>query len=917
MLVRKKILAVLFTTILCFVWSNSFAQIDLYAKINDPLGIAKLDNVDSTHLRYVNFHGFSGERDPSDGFFVIAKDSGAGVLTHLWITYGNGDSLAIMKLYLDGVLIVGGRLDSVMGKSHGTLRPPLDTLYPGAYVCDVQLPYKKNFRITFTAPTDNMYCAIGWRPIADSAILPKFSLFPTLSGQAKQIKAEQRLRNCNDPWQDSTSALAVFADSINPHQQSTVLDLKGPAVIRTLHINLDRYDVCSLDSLWLVAYWDNSPYPAIEVPIGDFFCTTPNSIPINSLELQWNPQSGFTSLFPMPFSSNARIVLENRSSMPVKATSLIAFHREPIDKSILGYFYTAFSETNPTRFNVNHRVIHTLGKGRYVGMFQYIPNNHSGVSLEGDPIFTIDSNRNYSFRYTGGEDYFDGGWWFFGKMFSLPFAGHTKFFEAFYRFHILDAVEFKSSFDFDLQHGIRSDVREHYRTTAYYYKQTVPFWTSRDTIRKGEYWMISGAGYTPNTSITARFDNEDVIFTTKTNARGEFAATLQVPTSWKAGRHSISINDEVRPEPIYILHSPSIHPVTDFLPPVVKYRDILRVDGNGFIPNERITLYLDSIRVSDPKDTIIVNNHYQFSGIAHIPNIKDWKYHLVAQGDSGSRAVCSELVTVKRNLTYEFEDLIPLSYQDGGNAYERNLSMNYYATWSQQEIAQFEPDRIGRSITFKYYVPVSDTFDVALILTKGKDFGLYAYWLDGIQLGRYDGYAKLDPFWFDPRPSDTLHLGQIFFAKDTHTILLNCVGKNTDANGLLAGADVLLLTARTTMPFPQGLWKDTIASLDTSSVNHSNPQISSNGSTSIMLYANPVTDGMLHGELTTKWVDANITVTDILGRTIFSRKYSGSELGMFFSIDLKPITQGKYFLQLDGLTSIGLRHITAPFIVVD
>ncbi len=226
MLVRKKIVAILFAIILCLVWSNSFAQIDLYAKINDPLVIAKLDNADSAHLQYVNFHGFSGERDPSDGFFVIAKDSGAGVLTHLWITYGNGDSVAIMKLYLDGVLIVGGRLDSVMGKPHGTLRPPLDTLYPGAYVCDVQLPYRKNFRITFTAPTDNMYCAIASRPIADSTILPKFSLFTSLAAQAKQLAAEQRLRNCNDPWQDSGSALSVFADSINSHQRSTVLDLK-------------------------------------------------------------------------------------------------------------------------------------------------------------------------------------------------------------------------------------------------------------------------------------------------------------------------------------------------------------------------------------------------------------------------------------------------------------------------------------------------------------------------------------------------------------------------------------------------------------------------------------------------------------------------------------------------------------------
>ncbi len=502
-------------------WSR--AQIDLYSRINDPRALAYLNNADTGRQRYVNGHGFKGIKDPIDNAEILAQDSGAGVISHLWMTFGSSDSLTVLKIYIDGKLALSGKYDSLFIIPNGIIRTPIDTFYPGAVVADIQLPYHTGFKITISAPNDNFYYAIGWRPYETAAGLPPLSIMPINPWYSKQLQAEARLRSATDPWHDSASALTVpFADSLLPGNRDTVFDLTGSAMIHCLRIQLDRYTMTTLDSLWLTVYWDNNPAAAINVPIGDFFCTAPASVPIRTLGLQWDNTNGFTSYLPMPFSHHATIVLENRSSDTIPIKMETRYQWEKIDRTEYGYLYTAFSEIDTTKFAVDHHVLHVKGRGRYFGLFHYIPNDHSGVSLEGDPVQNIDSLPQYFIRYTGGEDYYNSGWWFNGKVFSAPFAGHTKFFEAFYRFHILDAIDFKHSFDFELQHGMRSDNYEHYRTTAYYYKETLPFWTSRDTIRAGEEWIVSGSGYIPGTPITVTFDSTEVLFTTSANNKGNF-----------------------------------------------------------------------------------------------------------------------------------------------------------------------------------------------------------------------------------------------------------------------------------------------------------------------------------------------------------------------------------------------------------
>src|SRR3569623_2120849 len=88
-----------------------------------------------------------------------------------------------------------------------------------------------------------------------------------------------------------------------------------------------------------------------------------------------------------------------------------------------------------------------------VGMAYGIPGPHNGYFLEGDPLFTIDSDATRRVGYTGTEDFFDGGWFFSDGPMRTPLVGCTQLYSNFYRLFLMDAVDFSRSFDLVAEHG--------------------------------------------------------------------------------------------------------------------------------------------------------------------------------------------------------------------------------------------------------------------------------------------------------------------------------------------------------------------------------------------------------------------------------------------------------------------------------
>lgn len=886
------------------------AQINPYARITDRRALARLSGPDALPLRYVNRFGYPPDRDPIDSNFILAQDNGAGIISHLWATTTARDSTTSFKLYIDDKLIVSSNFPSFFRTEHGALRPPFDSLYPGAFVSDVQIPYKKNFKITYIGEGWNVYYAIAWRPVQDSNQVTSFQLTPSPTVESYQRQAESVYWGGITPWQYESVIKANDSAQFFPGTTRTVFHSKGNGMIEKIKFSSDTHDYDTIDSLWLNIYWDGSPYPAVHVPLANFFCASNGGTNVSAYSLRVD-SSGLTSYFPMPFGHEAKIDVVSTLDHPIQLRTQIAYTKEKIDKNEYGYFHAHFAETNPTRYHIYHPVLHDVGRGKFVGLYHYAPHNWEGVVLEGDPRVYIDSNPRNNFRYTGGEDYYNSGWWFLGQLFSKPFAGNLNFFKGFYRFHVLDAVDFLKSIDFDLQPGANTDLMVDFRTIAYYYKQPCSFWVSRDTIRSGQRWVVTGVGYTPHTPIVATLDSTETIFTTSANDSGVFSAVLIVPPSIITGARTLSINNEKRAEPIYILSAPAIRPMVDTLPVTLRCNDTVRVTGTGFDIGEKINIYLDSILLSDSATTAGVD--YRFETIVRMPNIANWKYHLRAVGIHHNEAIANDLVSLTRIRPYEFEDLINTATPDSGNFYRKQLSPDWGRKWSQQAVAIFEPKTTKEKLRFKFYLPVSDTFNVTLMMSVGMRFGNYSYAIDGKNYGTFHGFLYDSTSQDNLIPGDTQRLGSIYFAKDTHTIVFTCVGKDSGALDFRLAADVLLLTPTTVMPLPKGVF---ILPSDHQSGILDSPKVLER---MIRIYPNPADKEITIGiDFIPGIVDGLIGVelTDILGHTVrWRHNVPLNQNGFSEKFNLEGLPAGNYVATL-SIESGGTRAIVHSLIQV-
>ena len=100
MLTRLRLL--LFTVaIICIASDLLHAQLNLYSRLTHPRTRARLDGPDSQPLRYACRFGFPPERDASDQYSIIAQDTGAGIISHIWTATDVSDTLIFIKLYID------------------------------------------------------------------------------------------------------------------------------------------------------------------------------------------------------------------------------------------------------------------------------------------------------------------------------------------------------------------------------------------------------------------------------------------------------------------------------------------------------------------------------------------------------------------------------------------------------------------------------------------------------------------------------------------------------------------------------------------------------------------------------------------------------------------------------------------------
>lgn len=284
-------------------------------------------------------------------------------------------------------------------------------------------------------------------------------------------------------------------DSKRPIPGETVVlaDLTGPGVITHMWITVAASEYAWPRLLRLRIYYDGSSIPSVDAPLGDFFGVGHGmERPLTSVMVR-NSSAGRSrnEYWPMPFHRSAKVTITNEGRRRVtnlyyqvdwsKYTSLPA--NTP-------YFHARYRQALPTKLGAPYEVLHTKGRGHYVGTVFSVVQNQPGWFGEGDDYFYVDGKAKANIEGTGTEDYFNDAWSLRvadGPNFGVTVADGTDLGSRMtaYRWHVADPIPFTRELRFDFEHAgwtynndgsVRSAFEERedlFSTVAFWYQQGI------------------------------------------------------------------------------------------------------------------------------------------------------------------------------------------------------------------------------------------------------------------------------------------------------------------------------------------------------------------------------------------------------------------------------------------------------------
>jgi len=266
--------------------------------------------------------------------------------------------------------------------------------------------------------------------------------------------------------------------NLHPGEKATIAQIQVPGVITHIWVSIDSRDPHFLRRIVLRMFWDGEASPSVEVPIGDFFGTGFEYRHYYSAYVGMT-SGGYFSYLPMPFQKSARIEVDNQTGQELYAFYYhIDYQKlaEPLDDDV-AYFHCQWRRELRTDPKHNYVVLETDGQGHFVGLNMSMQSYERNLGfLEGDEMVYVDGETFPSIYGTGTEDYFISGWYFNRGEFAAPYHGLILKDDslgriAAYRWHVGDAIPFKKSLRFTIEHGHANSEIADYSSTAYWYQK--------------------------------------------------------------------------------------------------------------------------------------------------------------------------------------------------------------------------------------------------------------------------------------------------------------------------------------------------------------------------------------------------------------------------------------------------------------
>lgn len=259
---------------------------------------------------------------------------------------------------------------------------------------------------------------------------------------------------------------------IMPGDNVVLMHAEESGVVRRIWAALDKYtDPDVMRNLYILMYWNGSAEPAVECPLADFFAFGLAELRPFDSELFSSPEGRSLNCFiPMPFYTEAKIVLSNRSDKNVLFFYDVEFTLEPVENAL--YFHAFWNREAPNALGKPYTILpRVYGYGRYLGTsFGVITDKEKyGCTWfgEGEVKFYLDGDGEYpTLCGTGTEDYIGDGWGqktFCNRTQGCIIADEEAGKYSFYRWHTVDPIYFQKDLKVEIQvmgNGTRAEVSE-------------------------------------------------------------------------------------------------------------------------------------------------------------------------------------------------------------------------------------------------------------------------------------------------------------------------------------------------------------------------------------------------------------------------------------------------------------------------
>ncbi len=433
---------------------------------------------------------------------VMAEHNGPGELEAVW-TAGNEQAQTAptgnLIIELDGRTVVdqtwpqltAGRRDSLFAFPLA-LAP--DESWGGSSI-QVPMTFRRQMRVI--SQFNPHYFHVVYRVFASGSGLPSVTSEARDPGD---ILSELRAAGTRDPKPSMGPAARLTSNfSVRPGHQVVLAHITGTGAITGLRLRLERYGISEAstpagaaanvyESARLRIRFDG--VRTVDAPLGEFFGSGLGPAPVRSLmfAMDGTPSGWDTSWWPMPFARSAEVMLDNSSRTTISAGELeLTWARNGAWAARLGptgqfgYFHAQGhrGETEPGAY---WTFLKTRGAGTFQGVTLTMEGGNPPLYMEGNERAYIDGVHVPQIQGTGTEDFFDGGWYFWNHLFTLPLSGYPAqesssdgcprlTCKTAYRLEIADSVPFEHSILYEIQHGPSNNIPAVYSSTAYWYQR--------------------------------------------------------------------------------------------------------------------------------------------------------------------------------------------------------------------------------------------------------------------------------------------------------------------------------------------------------------------------------------------------------------------------------------------------------------